>query len=85
MLRKRKKTDRKWEKRDIPNCSTMEFERSQYLENDNTPLELFELFFDNEVIDYIVQCSNVYAVEKGHESFRTTKEEIWLFLSILSI
>ena len=47
-----------------------------------TPYALFNLFFDEEVIQFIVEMTNMYAAQKGH-NFRTTDDEVRLFLAIL--
>lgn len=48
-----------------------------------TPVEFFELFFDAEVIDLIVNCTNRYAPEKCEVRFLVTSNEIKVLLAIL--
>lgn len=74
---------RTWESKDIIDRSMFEFTRSKYLQNDFTPVELFEFFFDDEVIDYIVECTNKFALEQGKLSLPITKSELRLFFAIL--
>ncbi|XP_039281477.1 piggyBac transposable element-derived protein 3-like isoform X1 [Nilaparvata lugens] len=74
---------RKWQENDIADKTSIEFTRANFLENDYSPVELFEFFFDNEVVEYIVFCTNLYAREKGNMDFSTSKNEIRQFFSIL--
>ena len=49
-----------------------------------TPFGLFNLFFDDEVIDFIVDQTNLYARrDKGFTNFGTDSSEIRLFLAVL--
>lgn len=49
-----------------------------------TPFGIFNFFFDDEVVDYIVKMTNLYATrEKGIMGFRTNNNEIRTFLAIL--
>lgn len=49
-----------------------------------SPLELFELFIDDEIIEFIVECTNFYAsVDKTDQNFRTDPSEIKKFIGIL--
>ena len=49
------------------------------------PVELFELFFDDDVVEMIVKFSNMYAQSKGNHSFSTTMQEVRTFLAILMV
>lgn len=51
-------------------------------ENNNTPLELFQRFFDSEVIDMLVSYTNMYAARKN-QKYDITVEEIETFIGIL--
>ena len=45
--------------------------------SDMSPVELFELFFDDGLLNYIVEQTNKYALEKGAQTWDDTdKEEI---------
>ena len=58
------------------------FDTSNLPEN---PVELFELFFDDDVVEMIVKFSNMYAQSKGNHSFSTTTQEVRTFLAILMV
>lgn len=58
-------------------------EHPTYLQKNFTPLEGFELFFDEKTLDYIVECTNEFALEKDNKSFVTTKEEIHILVAII--
>lgn len=47
------------------------------------PTELFDLFFDREIIELIVNQSISYAASKGNHSFTVTCKEIYAYLGIL--
>ena len=46
---------------------------------DFSPAELFELFFDDELFELVVQQSILYAHSKGETNFFVTKNEIKVF------
>lgn len=48
-----------------------------------TPLELFYKFFDDEVLNMIVQYSVKYARDNNRHDFELTKEELLKFLGII--
>jgi len=49
-----------------------------------TPVALFEKFFDDEVIEFIVKMTKLYAQrDKGKHGFNTDSQEIRLFLGML--
>ena len=62
-------TIRKFEKKDMPEerekTITFENKGSWILDKDYTPLTLFELFFDDEVVEYITKQTNLYATQQG--------------------
>ena len=47
------------------------------------PVEVFELFFDNELLELIVVPSILYAKQSGNHSFVTNPEEMRVVLGIL--
>src|SRR5678815_2289785 len=51
---------------------------------DLSPASLFELFFDDEVIEHMTSMSNLYASQHSRQ-LGVTSEEIRLMLSILLI
>ncbi|XP_060564145.1 piggyBac transposable element-derived protein 3-like, partial [Ruditapes philippinarum] len=50
-----------------------------------TPDGIFNLFFDDDVINMIIEQSIRYAGSKGNHSFSTSPQEIRIFLAILLI
>jgi hypothetical protein len=46
-------------------------------------VEIFELFFTNELLEEIVRQSNYYALFKNNQSPNTSVEEMKVFLGIL--
>lgn len=83
--KKRKKVDRKWEKRDILSISEKEWEVPGWLHNsDKTPIELFESFYDDDVITLICNHTNNYAMSKGLPSGYTIAD-IRCFIGILLV
>ena len=49
------------------------------------PVKLFDLFFDDEVIETVVHFTHQYARSKGNESFNTSPNEIRAFIGILLV
>ena len=49
------------------------------------PHQLFELFFDEELITYLCEQSKIYAASKGNFVFHVTPDEFCAFLAILLI
>ena len=48
-----------------------------------TPIQIFELFVDNEVIDWIVSCSVGYAnIDNNDATFTTDAKEMRKFIGI---
>ncbi|MGH0139651.1 UNVERIFIED_CONTAM: hypothetical protein FKN15_042580 [Acipenser sinensis] len=83
-----KKANRVWVKRDRPKSKPApewNGETPKHLTEDLSPVELFELFFDDEVIEMIVEMSNLYALQKGKANFSVAKPEMRVFLAILFI
>jgi len=58
----------------------------KFLREHQTPTTLFELFFDDEIVDLIVVNTNNYArQDKGNHVFTTNADEIRIFLAVLLI
>nr|CAD7602018.1 unnamed protein product [Timema genevievae] len=68
---------------DLPLAPEPTWEQPEWLQNNYSPVEIFEMFFDNEVLELIVNCSNNYAFQKGNIKFKVTIIEIKVFLGIL--
>jgi DNA excision repair protein ERCC-6 len=78
-------TVRKWVKEDLPSENRHKAEdfAPLYENLDLGPASTFELFFDDEVIDMIVQQTKSYAMMKGRHNITITTDKIRLFLAIL--
>nr|CAD7256892.1 unnamed protein product [Timema shepardi] len=68
---------RKWQDMDLPLAPEPTWEQPEWLQNNYSPVEIFVMFFDNEVLELIVNCSNNYAFRK------VTINDIKVFLGIL--
>lgn len=83
------KEKRKWVNKDIPTEDKERFE--WHIPNvdtsrlPQTPDGIFSLFFDDDIVNMIVQQSIHYAGLKGNHSFRTSPQEIRVFFAILLI
>ena len=79
---------RKWTNKDIPKKQQelLEFENTRASIDVNLPPhKLFELFFDDEVINYLCDQSKIYANSKGNFTFHVTLGEFRASLAILLI
>jgi len=47
------------------------------------PIEIFELFFDDKLISYLVEQSKLYVLFKNVNDFDVTNDEIKCFIGIL--
>jgi len=50
-----------------------------------TPGYIFDLFFDDEVINYTITMTNLYAMQREKPTFSVTADEIHSVLAILLI
>ena len=77
----------KWKKGDLPNPQDTEWQHSKkgqpYLTNPMSPVELFELYFDDDLVEFIVKCTTTYAGQRGDHTFSTDPIEIRAFFGIL--
>ena len=55
----------------------------KYYKNQWSPADVFEIFFDDQVIALIIWYSNLFAAEKGSHQFPITTEEMRAFLALL--
>ncbi|KAL8585552.1 hypothetical protein ACOMHN_046212 [Nucella lapillus] len=80
---------RNWRREDLPRNLNIQQQwpvlpQARFLEQNLNPLEIFELFVDDEVVDYIVDQTNLYARrDKGNHNFVTTRQEFRTFMAIL--
>lgn len=91
---KLKPTFRRWVSR-IPVCgnklnreieevkSRSVFEESAYYSREMTPVEIFELFFNKDLLEWIVRQSVLYACQKGNFGFEFSVDELKVFIGIL--
>lgn len=76
----------KWRKNiayENKNVMFLEKESKKYA--DFSPIELFELFFDDEVFDLLVTETRKYAYFKGNTDPNVSREELQCFIAILII
>ena len=50
-----------------------------------SPVELFELFWDDPLIEEISEQMKIYHIQKGHTAFVPTAAELHVFLGMISI
>ncbi|KAJ8964427.1 hypothetical protein NQ314_004918 [Rhamnusium bicolor] len=62
-------------------CPNADYETFKIL----TPVERFEMFLDDDIVDYLVSESTKYAQFKNEQNPQITKEEMRCFLAILII
>ncbi|XP_053389577.1 piggyBac transposable element-derived protein 3-like [Mercenaria mercenaria] len=82
-------TKRKWLNRDIPRQQADKFTwRDPHIDTSRlpqTPKGIFELFFDDDILDMMVEQSIRYAGSKGNHTFTTSREELGVFMAILIV
>lgn len=62
------------------------FPESDYKKyRDFTPVMLFELFFDDDLIDYIVEQSRLYCLSNNWTDAKITSKELRVFIAILIV
>lgn len=85
--RKKIPTPRRWVRRDLPPTTKDQFPwieiPSALSEKSFSPTTLFELFFDDDVIEMMRLNTNSYARQKGNHLFDVSPEEVKTFLAIL--
>lgn len=80
----RKKKVRNWIKSDIIPVPERTWEQPDWLNKKEwSPVDLFELFYDSEVFDLLVETSMKYAVFKGNTKFHVSLCEMKTFIAIL--
>ncbi|XP_048488144.1 piggyBac transposable element-derived protein 3-like [Plutella xylostella] len=81
--RRRVEVARKWKFVDIREKAEKEYREPDFLDNLETPVQFFELFFDEEVIKLLRSETKKNAIEKGKHAFCVTTTEIKHFIAIL--
>ena len=81
---------RNWQHQDIPRNGLPtqrpfpNIPAPAFLNHNLSPVEMFECFFDDDVIDLIVDQTNLYAHrDKGNHAFTTNRQDMKTFLGIL--
>ena len=86
---KQQKQEREWKKSDISNRQKERFKWNSHPADasrlPDNPMDLFQLFFDEDVLEMIVEYSELYARSKGNDTFSTTPDEIRAFIGILLV
>ena len=78
-----KKTVRQWTRDDLQSEPPVAVDPPTYHEKQWLPAEVFEFFFDDEVIELIIRFSKTYAVDEGAHQFHLTMEEMRAFLAVI--
>ena len=72
-----------WRKHDAPVTDrTFQGIFTEPPEEELTPLQYFKLFFKDEILNTIVENTNLYSVQKSGTSVNTNKDEILSFIGI---
>ncbi|XP_039281885.1 piggyBac transposable element-derived protein 3-like [Nilaparvata lugens] len=75
-----------WVEKDIKAFQEKEYELPSWLqESDGEPVELFELFYDDEVVNHICDFTNLYALQNGEVNLNFGPEECRVFIAILLV
>lgn len=84
-VRVSKKVFRDWKKKDIREMRTL-FPESSYLSLRNmSPLDIFEQFWDESVIEFLIKEATNYALFKNCADPKITRDEMKSFLGILIV
>lgn len=79
----RKKVNRKWIQKDIKQENLKTWQLPIFLEEGLSPVQLFEFFYDEAVVNMLVNFTNTYAHQHSDTTFHVTGEEMRIFLAIL--
>ena len=79
---------RKWAKIDLPKQQEVAFKQSHDMlvnpaDVNRPPHQLFDQFFDDDVIEYLCQKANLYVSFNGKMTFSVDKDEKSTFIAIL--
>lgn len=74
---------RKWRHTDISAKPEKETATPEFVLDKDNPLEFFEMFFDDQVLELLSSSTEKNAIAKGHVNFRLTIEEVKNFIGIL--
>ena len=76
----------KWTKADLPSDDKFLWNgtcTNTMSQLDYSPLSLFELFFSDDVVEFIAVSSVEYARQNGNHTFQLTSDDVRVFLAIL--
>ena len=81
------RNNRNWSKRELSENNTLQLTwngvKPVFLNIRWSPTSLFELFINDEIIEYILERTILYAGQKGNPDFIISTEELKLFFAIL--
>ena len=81
-----KKQGFEWKKKEKSIRNQLPFSEADYNQYEMlSDIKLFELFFDDELIDLIVEQSTLYCLKNNWPNLNVSKEEIKVFLGILIV
>ena len=87
LCKKQKTLPPKWELEESPTSVAPYFPEGDYSKyRDFSPAELFELFFDDSIIDHIIEQNKIYGVSKNWKDIQVSQPEMRVFpaISIIS-
>nr|CAD7573701.1 unnamed protein product [Timema californicum] len=73
----------KWQSMELPCAPEPKWEHTEWIQNIYSSVELFEMFFEDQVIELIANCSNNYAFQKSDIKFKVAANYIKVFIGIL--
>ena len=81
-----KKQGFKWKKEEKSVRNQLPFPKADYNQYEMlSDIELFEPFFDDELIDLIMEQSTLYCLKNNWPNLNVSKEQIKVFLGILIV
>ena len=86
LCKKQKTLQLKWELEESPTSIAPYFPEGDYSKyKDFSAAELFERFFDDSIIDHIIEQSRIYGVSKNWKDIQVSQQEMRVFFAILII
>lgn len=76
---------RKWIRRDLKvgDDFLWNVEKPEFIKNEWSPVGLFQVFFDDDVVEKMCYFTQIYAQQKGNHHFTVSVQEMRAFLGIL--
>ena len=81
--RKEYRDSLKWVKNDLTAKDECTWNMPNWLQNDKEPVAIFDMFFDDEVMSFIVESTVNYAHQQSNITFTLDINELRIFLGIL--